>query len=102
MKHLLPPRPGGVLAALRAAPHADVVLVAHAGLDHLSGLRELWDGLPMDGEVRLRWDFVPAGEVPRQEQALVEWLYEHWHAMDAWVARHSGGTGPAGSHQPRP
>ena len=96
MKHLLPPRPGGVLAALRAAPHADVVLVAHAGLDHLSGLRELWDGLPMDGEVRLRWDFVPSGEVPRQEQALVEWLYEHWSAMDAWVARHPGGAGPAG------
>jgi len=89
MHHLLPPRPGGVLAALQAAPHADVVLVAHAGLDHLSGLRELWSGLPMDGEVRLRWDFVPAAEVPRQEQALVDWLYGRWEQMDAWVGAHS-------------
>ena len=89
MHHLLPPRPGGVLAALQAAPHADVVLVAHAGLDHLSGLRELWSGLPMDGEVRLRWDFVPAAEVPREEQALVDWLYARWERMDAWVAAHT-------------
>ena len=89
MRHLLPPRPGGVSAALQAAPYADVVLVAHAGLDHLSGLRELWSGLPMDGEVRLRWDFVPAGEVPREQEALVDWLYERWEQMDEWVARHS-------------
>ena len=89
MTHLLPPRPGGVLAALQAAPHADVVFVAHAGLDHLSGLRELWSGLPMDGEVRLRWDFVPAAEVPREEQALVDWLYVRWGQMDGWVGAHT-------------
>lgn len=35
MPNVLPPRPGGVLAALDAAPHADVVFVAHTGLDHL-------------------------------------------------------------------
>ena len=92
MRHLLPPRPGGVLAALQAAPHADVVLVAHAGLDHLSGLRELWSGLPMDGEVLLRWDFVPAEQVPREEQALVDWLYAQWQQMDDWVAAHSRAT----------
>ncbi len=86
LRHLLPPRPGGVAAARRAAPHADVVLVAHAGLDHLSGLRELWDGLPMDGEVRLRWDFHAAADVPREDPALVEWLYARWEEMDAWVA----------------
>ncbi len=65
-----------------------MVFVAHAGLDHLSGLRELWDGLPMDGEVRLRWDFVASGDVPRQEQAFVPWLYGHWEEMDAWVSAH--------------
>ena len=35
MTHVLAPRPGGFLAALDAAPDADVVLVAHTGLDHL-------------------------------------------------------------------
>ena len=35
MTHVLAPRPGGLLAALDAAPEADVLLVAHTGLDHL-------------------------------------------------------------------
>ena len=35
MTHVLAPRPGGVLAALDAAPDADVLMVAHTGLDHL-------------------------------------------------------------------
>ena len=35
MTNVLAPRPGGVLAALDAAPDADVVLVAHTGLDHM-------------------------------------------------------------------
>ena len=36
MENVLAPRPGGLLAALDAAPDADVVLVAHTGLDHLA------------------------------------------------------------------
>ncbi|WP_344002773.1 lysophospholipid acyltransferase family protein, partial [Nocardioides lentus] len=35
MEHVLAPRPGGLLAALDAAPLADVVWVAHTGLDHM-------------------------------------------------------------------
>ena len=39
MVHVLAPRPGGVLAALEAAPEADVLMVAHTGLDHLADRR---------------------------------------------------------------
>jgi 1-acyl-sn-glycerol-3-phosphate acyltransferase len=86
MEHVLPPRPGGVHAALQAAPHADVVLVAHSGLEHLSTAADLWDGLPMDSEVRLRWEFFPTDEVPRAAQELEDWLYERWAEIDQWVA----------------
>ena len=86
LQHVLPPRPGGVAAALAAAPHADVVFVAHTGLEHLSTAADLWDGLPMDASVELRWDFVPAAEVPRDPAAQEEWLYARWAQMDAWVA----------------
>jgi 1-acyl-sn-glycerol-3-phosphate acyltransferase len=88
MQHLLPPRPGGVAAALEAAPHADVVFVGHTGLEHLSTAADLWDGLPMDSTVRLRWWFVPADEVPRERDAQEEWLYERWAEIDDWVASH--------------
>ena len=48
MTHVLAPRPGGLLAALDAAPDADVVLVAHTGLDHLLTVGDIWRELPMD------------------------------------------------------
>jgi len=88
MHHVLPPRPGGVLAALEAAPHADVVFVAHTGLEHLSTPRDLWRGLPMDSSVLMRWDFVDAADVPRDPAAQRDWLFERWAEIDRWVAEH--------------
>ncbi len=86
MLHVLPPRPGGVGAALAAAPHADVVFVAHTGLEHLSTLRDVWRGLPMDKTLHLRWWFVPAAEVPREAAEQVDWLYRWWARIDEWIA----------------
>jgi 1-acyl-sn-glycerol-3-phosphate acyltransferase len=85
MEHVLPPRPAGVMAALHAAPHADVVFVAHTGLEHLSSARDVWRGLPIDRALHLRWWFVPAVEVPRDEQAQTEWLYRWWETIDEWI-----------------
>ena len=85
MRHLLPPRPGGVVAALQSAPHADVVLVAHTGLEHLSTVRDLWRSLPMDKTLHLRWWFIPAADVPRDESRLTDWLYHWWETIDAWI-----------------
>ena len=99
MRHVLPPRPGGVVAALQAAPHADVVLVAHAGLESLSTVTDLWDGLPMDSAVRLRWWFVPAESVPRDPAAQEDWLYDRWAELDRWLA--ASATAP-GSADPAP
>jgi 1-acyl-sn-glycerol-3-phosphate acyltransferase len=86
MRNLLPPRPGGVRAALAAAPHADVVFVAHTGLDHLVTVRDVWRELPQGKVLRLRWSFVPAADVPRDEDAQIDWLYSWWEDMDRWIA----------------
>ncbi|SNS25751.1 Acyltransferase [Geodermatophilus saharensis] len=92
MRHLLPPRPGGVVAALQAAPHADVVLVAHTGLEHLSTVGDVWRGLPMDKTLHLRWWFIPAAEVPRDEAELTDWLYRWWETIDDWITTTSAAT----------
>jgi 1-acyl-sn-glycerol-3-phosphate acyltransferase len=85
MHHVLPPRPGGVTAALAAAPHADVVFVAHTGLEHLSTVRDIWRGLPMDKTLYLRWWFVPAAEIPDGEAEQTDWLYRWWETIDDWI-----------------
>jgi 1-acyl-sn-glycerol-3-phosphate acyltransferase len=94
MRRVLPPRPAGVVAALTAAPHADVVFVAHTGLEHLSTMRDLWRGLPMDKTLHLRWWFVPAAEVPREESQLTDWLYRWWETIDAWITTTSAASPP--------
>ncbi len=48
MPNLLPPRPGGALAAIGARPDADVIFVAHAGLDELVTVGDVWRNLPLD------------------------------------------------------
>ena len=88
LRHLLPPRPGGVLAALEAAPHADVVFVAHTGMEHLDSVADVWHGLPLDTSLLLRWWFVPADEVPREPAAQTDWLDARWAELDDWVAAH--------------
>ena len=95
LRHLLPPRPAGVTAALRAAPHADVVFVAHTGLEHLSTLRDVWRGLPMDKTLHLRWWFVPAADVPTDDSELTDWLYRWWATIDAWISATSDATSDA-------
>ena len=48
MEHVLPPRPGGVVATLSARPDLDVVVMAHTGLDLLVSPWDIWAALPID------------------------------------------------------
>ncbi len=86
--HVLPPRPGGVLAALDAAPHADVVFVAHTGLDHLTGVRDIWRSIPQEKELYLRWWFYAADDVPTGRDQRIEWLFDRWSDIDRWITEH--------------
>ncbi len=47
MHHLLSPKPPGTLAAIEAAPEADVVFVGHVGLEELLSVRDVWRGMPL-------------------------------------------------------
>lgn len=85
MLYLLPPRPGGAFAAIDGAPGADVVFVAHTGLEDLSTLRDLWNGLPMDASVLVQFWVVPADDVPDERDARMTWLYGWWEQMNQWV-----------------
>jgi 1-acyl-sn-glycerol-3-phosphate acyltransferase len=101
LTEVLPPRPGGALAAISAAPGADVLFVAHTGLEQISSARDVWRELPMRDEVRLTWWRVPAAEVPTGRQARIAWLYEWWERIDTWIEDHHE-PGVPSSPLPRP
>ncbi|WP_206050790.1 1-acyl-sn-glycerol-3-phosphate acyltransferase [Nocardioides speluncae] len=85
MLHVLAPRPGGFLAALDAAPDADVVLVAHTGLDHMLRVSDVWRELPLDKEIIMRWWQVPRDEIPVARDDRIDWLYSWWERIDDWI-----------------
>jgi 1-acyl-sn-glycerol-3-phosphate acyltransferase len=90
MRYVLAPRTGGALAALRAAPVADVLFVAHTGLEDLSSIVDLWRGLPMDARVQVELWRVPADDVPEGDAARVAWLLAWWRRIDAWIVARFG------------
>jgi 1-acyl-sn-glycerol-3-phosphate acyltransferase len=86
MEHVSAPRPGGALAALEAAPHADVVFVGHVGVP--MGFRDLWRLLPHRQTVHVRMWLTRPDEIPADRDARIDWLFGCWRTLDEWVSHH--------------
>ena len=84
----MPPRPGGTLAAMAGAAHADVVLMAHTGLEGLAGPADALRMVPFRSPVRIRLWRVPRSEIPTAEADRITWLVDQWIEIDRWVTQH--------------
>ena len=85
-EHVLPPRPGGVVAALTARPDLDVVVLAHAGLDLLVSPVDIWEAIPVVHQpMSIHWWVAEAGTVPADQQEILSWVDDIWREVDAWV-----------------
>ena len=92
MRHLSAPRPGGTLAAIDAAPHADLVLLAHHGFP--VGFSEMWRLLPEEQTVEVRMWHEPASAIPDGQEERIDWLFGWWQRLDTWVQeRHEAAPG---------
>lgn len=90
MARVLPIRPGGAVACLSSRPDADVVVIAHTGLDTLVNPRQMAQAIPLRGRtMRIHGWLHRASTVPREESSALAWLDEQWSLVDAWIARSS-------------
>ncbi len=85
LRHVLPPRPGGVLSMLEGAPSADVVFIDHVGFESVPSIGELCRSAPLDDAIQVSVRRVPRGELPEDRDGLVKWLDEEWLRLDRWV-----------------
>jgi 1-acyl-sn-glycerol-3-phosphate acyltransferase len=85
LRHVLPPRPGGVLALLETV-EADVVVMAHHGLDRYGSFGELAKAVPLREPITVTAWRVPADQIPRGELERITWLDEQWVRVDEWVS----------------
>lgn len=90
IRHLLPPKIGGVLAVLEGAPDADVLLMGHVGFDGLRRMSEIWQGVLVGRELRVRFRRVPRSDVPLDADGRVAWLFDAWLEMDGWIGEQLG------------
>lgn len=85
MLTVLAPRPGGALQAIRTAPEADVVFVAHTGLEFMNSLVATWRILPLEGPILARYWRIAPNEIPVEHEAQVDWLFSWWGRVDDWI-----------------
>jgi len=85
LRHLLPPRPGGTLAALRGAPDADVVVGVHTGLGGFATMGDIWRGDLVGQAIVVEFWRIPRGEIPQSHSQRIVWLDEQWQRADDWI-----------------
>lgn len=82
--HVLPPRLGGTLALVEAC-EADVVIMAHRGLDGFARVADIWRGAMVKTHVEVQFWRVPRSDIPTGRAERAEWLFDLWGRIDRWV-----------------
>ncbi len=88
LRNVLPPRLGGPLALLDPLTPCDVVVVAHVGLDGLATVKHLLSGTVIGNTIRVRFWRIPGDEIPEGREARIDWLFDQWRSVDAWIETH--------------
>jgi 1-acyl-sn-glycerol-3-phosphate acyltransferase len=84
LNRVLPPRPGGTLALLESTS-ADVVVLAHRGLEGFATIRDMLRGDLVGRTVKTAFWRIPRASIPAGRAERVEWLFELWTGVDEWV-----------------
>lgn len=87
--NVLPPKSRGVVTAMATRPDADVMIVAHTGLEWLVTPWQIFKAIPLhDHPFLIRaWTFGP-DERPSDPEGIAEWLDAQWDVVDEWVGAH--------------
>jgi len=99
LQHVLAPRTGGFVAALAAAPEADVVVCSHTGLESAGTYRAFTSGTLVGARVHIEFRRIARQSIPPDATGQAEWLWRTWGEVDGWLARHESPAPPDGGPQ---
>ncbi len=86
LQHTLPPLREGGVRLVEETPDADLVFIAHRGIDDVSAMSDLAKGYMTDATLEVWIWRVPAAQVPRREEEIREFLVDHWERIDRFIA----------------
>ncbi len=86
LRHLMPIRLGGAVALLQGKPEADVVFVAHTGIEELAGFKSLVAGTLVGTPLRVRfWRTEDRPDPDASDEDVENWLLDRWLDVDQAV-----------------
>jgi 1-acyl-sn-glycerol-3-phosphate acyltransferase len=85
-RNVLPPKLGGPLALLEAAPGVDVVFLEHSGFEGARSFDRFIKGDLIGRTIHARFRRISARDIPNERRA--EWLFEQWRECDRFVTSH--------------
>lgn len=88
LDHVLPPRASGTFALLRGAPEADLVVCTNTGFEAFGSINDIVSKPYTDAPIVIETWRIPRSEIPDDEQAFGEWLFDQYVAIDDWVSQH--------------
>lgn len=88
LRHTLLPRPAGTLALLEAAPDADVLVLAHTGLEGAAYARGVWRSVPFRSPVTVQPKLHARATIPDGRVDRIDWLDQTWADVDDWIEEH--------------
>lgn len=85
---VLEARSRGVASIREHAPEADVMVIAHTGLEMLAGPWAVMKAVPFRNRLLIRAQTHPSETVPTDPEQVSEWLQEQWRGVNDWVDAH--------------
>lgn len=82
---LLPPRPGGAMALIDAAPNLDLAFCAHTGFEGASHFSTLINGSWIGAEIRIRFWRIDRRDIPADAATRRAFLFTQWDRMQETV-----------------
>lgn len=88
---VLEARSRGVASIRQHAPEADVMVIAHTGLDMISGPAAVIRAVPFRNRLLLRGRTYHSEDVPTDGDEVATWLEARWGEVNHWVDTHVSG-----------
>ena len=84
LRHVLPIRPGGILALLDATADTDLVVIGHSGFERFSSFRDIFRNVPFTSPIKITLKRIAHTEIPGNDRDRVRFLDEQWQSIDLW------------------
>ena len=83
MSHILAPRLGGPLGLIDKAPHADILILEHTGLEPMETIGDLFNGKLVGITLHIRFRRIKSEDIPTEDREV--WVYEKFMEMENWI-----------------